>query len=148
MAGFNLIIRDSYFTILVDILTNHILVEYHISYFMNQQSEHITRFWSLNLQRSTKLFRNAVIWKHSYWWFPTDQFIYRKFCQHYFFTVPGITNCKDDTINHSNSYCLIYSGARRAFCKIMHLKKMWFFCNIQMHHFKELSWCVKQNINK
>ena len=61
MAGFNLIIRDSYFTILVDILTNHILVEYHISYFMNQQSEHITRFWSLNLQRSTKLFRNAVI---------------------------------------------------------------------------------------
>ena len=50
-------------------------------------------------------------------------------------------------MNHSNIYLIFdYSGARKAFRKIMQHKRNWFACIRVMYHFEKLSRYAKQNI--
>ena len=62
-TGFDLAARDSYFTILVEVFTNHILVEN--TYFTNhiEWTEHTITALQVFLQVCTKLFSNVIILK-------------------------------------------------------------------------------------
>ena len=63
ISGFDLTTRDSYFTILVEVFTNHILVEN--TYFTNhiEWTEHTITALQVFLQVCTKLFSNVIILK-------------------------------------------------------------------------------------
>ena len=63
ISGFDLTTRDSYFTILVEVFTNHILVEN--TYFTNpiEWTEHTITVLQVFLQVCTKLFSNVIMLK-------------------------------------------------------------------------------------
>ena len=46
------------------------------------------------------------------------------------------------------TYYLIYSGARKAFRKIMYRKKFYFSCSKEMYHFEEYRNVRKKILNK
>ena len=115
----NLAIRDSYFRILVEVYTDHTWTR--VSRIM--QSEQSTRLWSLNLQLSTKLFGSVILAKTLYSMISNiiHFFVEQKFWKR-FFREPKI-NCKGETTIQTFVDCLIYSSARKTFCKIIYHKE-------------------------
>ena len=81
---FDLATRDSYFTILVEVFTNHILAENR--YFMNYIESTENKTIVLKPQTSTKLLDNLIILTTFLSMISTINhfFIKRKFCKHYF----------------------------------------------------------------
>ena len=86
--GFDLMTRDSYFMILVEVFMNHILAEN--TYFMNhiESTEHKIMF--LKPTSKYKLFSNIVILKTFLSTISSiiHFFIKQKFCKHHFFKEP------------------------------------------------------------
>ena len=108
-TGFDLTTRDSYFTILVKVFTNHSLEQN--PYFTNhiERKEYKTMTLKTAKHLNTyiiftdiilKLFLSAV--------FSIIHFFIEQVLQTLFFMEPKITYCKDGTINHSNIYLLFY----------------------------------------
>ena len=68
-------------------------------------------------------------------------FIKQKICKQYF-TKPKLTNCKDETINHSSIYLLfeLHWLPRKVFCKIMQhmVFKKWFPLWFNMRHHEDI----------
>ena len=118
---FNLTTHDSYFTILVEVFTNHILAEN--TYFANRIEWTKHSIMVLRLSNKYQIilhhnnFKNILVDDHPF-----------------FFSKLKITNWKDETINHSNIYYyyLIY-GARKAFLKLCNRRNFDFSCSIEMY---------------
>ena len=118
---FNLTTHDSYFTILVEVFTNHILAEN--TYFANRIEWTKHSIMVLRLSNKYQIilhhnnFKNILVDDHPF-----------------FFSKLKITNWKDGTINHSNIYYyyLIY-GARKAFLKLCNRRNFDFSCSIEMY---------------
>ena len=106
-AGFNLTTRDSYFTIQVEVFTNHVLVEN--SYFTNHKNMVLKPAIS-------KYFTMSYFLKHSYHWFPASSIslLSKSFMNIISYGLVN-KNYKGETI----IYYFIYSGARKVFWKIM-----------------------------
>ena len=106
--------RDSYFTILIVVFTNHILTEY--TYFTNriERTEHSIMVLILSNKYQIILqcyyFKNIIADDHPF-----------------FFSKSKITNWKDEIINYSNIYYYLIYGARKTFRKSMLEKEFWFF---------------------
>ena len=115
ILDFNLTICYLYFKILVEVFTNHILAEN--TYFTNHTkwTEHkIMVFNSANkcqIISQRHNFKNILINDFQHHLLPHQVIVLKPS----FFTVPKITNCKDETSNHSNIYYLIYSSTRKTF---------------------------------
>ena len=45
-----------------------------------------------------------------------------------------MVNWKDETMIQTFVYYLVYSGARKAFCKIMQHKQIWFFLSFAIQN--------------
>ena len=121
LTGFDLTTHDSYFTILVEVFTNHISAEN--TYFANRIEWTKHSIMVLRLSNKYQIilhhnnFKNILVDDHPF-----------------FFSKLKITNWKDETINHSNIYYyyLIY-GARKAFLKLCNRRNFDFSCSIEMY---------------
>ena len=104
-AGFDLTIRDPYFSILIDVFTNHIVGEnLYFSNHMKWTEQKIMGFKPANKYRIIQRFlflKNILIDD-----FQHHPFLYwANFLKISFFTVSKLTNCQD-VINHSNIFLL------------------------------------------
>ena len=103
---FNLTTRDSYFTTLVGVFTDHILAK---NIFTNriEWTEHkimvLKPTNKYQIIRQCHNFKNILIGNLQHQPFLS---IERKFCKRHFFTEPKTTYWKDKAINHSNIYLL------------------------------------------
>ena len=125
-ALFDVRTRDSYFTILVDVFTNHILVEN--TYFTKhlgwtKQNNMVLKAAKKYIIIRCHIFENILI-EH----FFHELFLYRaKVLQTSFFMETKTTRWWNETINHSSNYLLFdLLWCQKAFRKIMQGKEIWF----------------------
>ena len=125
-------IRDLYFTILVEVFTNHILVE-------NTNRTEWTEHTIVVLKPSNKyqiIFKNII---KIFLLMIILSLLSKSFVNIIFY---GIENNNFQKIRQSTIktfiYYFIYSGATKAFCKIMQLKKIWFVLWYRNASFREI----------
>ena len=109
----------------------------HIFHESYRVSEHNTRLWSENREESTKLFHIDIISKHSYRRFPPSPISLSSKSFLDIFFGAEITNWKDETINFSNIYYLIYCFAEKHLSTCS-TKKFNLSCSIAVYHFEKL----------
>ena len=108
MKWLDLTTHDSYFMILVEVFTNHILAQ-------NRTQDSLRSDYGLKTSKQVPIFGKC----HNF------ENIFIEHFQHYsisllsksfsniIFTEPQITNCEEQTINHSNIYLLFDLLGRR-----------------------------------